>query len=397
VKQLKPIFLLDLDHVLVQPHGYREGIRATLAYFTQQMGLGEIWPGEEVLVQFEAIGMTSEFDMIAVLLAHLMETLAEQHTELILPDGLEDAIKFVQNNSYTDPIQNLIPLITQLGARFTPGKEYAHLALELSQKGAPEPLFPLLAGTELLQQILGDVRSITYSLSTRVFQNLILGGDRYEAIYGLPRYFDGDAYLTLYDSALLDKKYRALLVDLWQSGKVGTVIFTARPSMPEFTHSAALYYSAESELALELLGLTDLPLMGGGQMSWLAEKLGFPNYKVLKPSPAQALAAIGVANGTDVRTALTAASELVFQGRTEGFSGLPPLSIHVFEDSGRNVKSVVEAGRLLNTMGIETRVSAWGIADIPAKKEALQSAGASVAANIQIALEAALQQEELLR
>jgi hypothetical protein len=48
-------------------------------------------------------------------------------------------------------------------------------------------------------------------------------------------------------------------------------------------------------------------------------------------------------------------------------------------------------------MGIETRVSAWGIADIPAKKEALQSAGASVAANIQIALEAALQQEDLLR
>ncbi len=397
MKQLKPIFLLDLDHVLVQPHGYREGIRATLAYFTQQMGLGEIWPGEEVLVQFEAIGMTSEFDMIAILLANLMETLAEQHTELILPDGLEDAIKFVQNNSYTDPLQNLIPLITQLGAKFTPGKEYAHLALELSQKEALEPLFPLLAGTELLQQILGEVRSITYSLSTRVFQNLILGGDRYEAIYGLPRYFDGDAYLTLYDSALLDKKYRALLVDLWQSGKVGTVIFTARPSVPEFTHSAALYYSAESELALELLGLTDLPLMGGGQMSWLAEKLGFPNYKVLKPSPAQALAAIGVANGTDVRTALTAASELVFQGRTEGFSGLPPLSIHVFEDSGRNVKSVVEAGRLLNTMGIETRVSAWGIADIPAKKEALQSAGASVAANIQIALEAALQQEDLLR
>jgi hypothetical protein len=395
VKPVQPIFLLDLDHVLVQPHGYREGIRATLAYFTQRMGLSEIWPGEEALAHLEAVNMTCEWDQVAILLANLLETLTAERPDLTLPDSLADAMEYVRANGYPTPPQNLLPLITRLGEKFTPGREYARLALELSQSAGTEPLFPHLAGSKLLEQLLGDVRSLTGSLSTCVFQNFILGGDRFEAVYGLPRYFDGEPYLSLYDSVLLDKRSCTLLTSLWLTGKVGMAVFTARPSVPDFNHPVALHYSAEAELALELLGLMDLPLIGAGQMCWLAEGLGCADYKVLKPSPVQTLAAIGAANGMDARAALTAAGELVFQGRTEGFSELPPLSIHVFEDSGGNVRSVYEAGRLLKTLGIQTGVSAWGIAEDPVKQQALTAARAVLAPDIRTAIHSALRQEGL--
>jgi len=395
VKQFKPIFLLDLDHVLVEPYGYREGIRATLAYFTQLMGLDEIWPGEELLSQFEAISMTSEWDMIAILLTNLLDTLAAEHPDLTRIKTLEKAMVVIRSGGYPTPRQKYSQLITGLVEKFTPGKEYARLALELSQPEMAELLFPFLSGTELLQQLLGNVRSLTNSLSTSVFQNFILGGDRFEAAYGLPRLFDGDSYLSLHDGVLLDGNCRELLLMLWRCGEVGMAVFTARPSLPNFIHQVALHYSAEAELALELLGLADLPLIGGGQMRWLAEELGCSVSRVLKPSPVQALAAIGMANGMDVQAALTSAGNLAFHGRAEGIAGLPPLSIHVFEDSGGNVRSVYEAGRLLIAAGIETRVSAWGIADNTAKQQALQAAGATLVPDIRAALQSAIKQEAL--
>lgn len=395
MKQFKPIFLLDLDHVLVQPYGYREGLRATLAYFTNCMGQDEIWPAEELLARFEAISMTSEWDMAAVLLANLLDSLVAEHPDLTLPDTLEETMLIINSGKYLTPPQKLTSLIARLGAAFTPGKEYARLALELSQPGLAQPLFSHLAGSKLLQNLLGDVRSLNDCLSTRVFQNFILGGERFEKVYGLPRLFDGDSYLSLHDRVLLDESYRKLIAELWQGGKVGMTVFTARPSVPDHAHPVALHYSAEAELALELIGLTNLPLIGGGQMRWLAEKLNCPVNNVLKPSPAQALAAIGLANGMDVWTALTVAGETVIQRNADGFNGLPTLSIHVFEDSGANVHSVFEAGRLLNAAGIETRISAWGIASNPAKQQALQVAGATTVPDIQSALRMATEQEEL--
>jgi hypothetical protein len=395
VKRFKPIFLLDLDHVLVQPYGYREGIRATLAYFTQRMGLNEIWPGEEVLAHFEAISMTTEWDMIAILLTNLLDTLAAEHPDLTQMETFEKAMLVIRSGGYIAPPQKYSSLIKRLGEKFKPGKEYAHLALELSQPEMAKPLFSSLAGSELLQQLLGDVRSLTGSLSTRVFQNFILGGDRFEVAYGLSRLFESDSYLSLHDCVLLDGNCRELLLNFWRCGEVGMAVFTARPSLPDFIHQMALHNSAEAELALELLGLVDLPLIGGGQMRWLSEELNCPVSQVLKPSPVQALAAIGASNGMNVRAALTAAGELVFQGRAEGFTELPPLSIHVFEDSGGNVHSVYEAGRLLNAAGIEARVSAWGIADNTAKQQSLQAAGAILVPDIRAALQAAMKQEEL--
>ena len=394
MNSFKPVFLLDLDHVLVEPYGYRRGVRATLAYFTQRMGLDEIWPGEDVMAHFEAVNMTSEWDMSAILLTNLLNSLAAEHPDLSEVNTLKDAMELVQRSGYSTPTQELLPLVERLEAKFAPGKEYALLALELTRTEKDEPLFPYLAA-ELLQQLLGDARSLTGSLTTSVFQNFILGGDHFEAAYRLPRLFDGESYLSLYDEVLLDENCRVLLLNLWRSGRVGMTIFTARPSLPDFIHHIALHYSAESELALELLGVTELPLIGGGQMRWLAEELGYPVNRMLKPSPVQALAAIGVANGMDVRAALTAAGELAFQGRAEGFAGLPPLSIHVFEDSGGNVRSVFEAGRMLNTAGKEARVSAWGIAENPAKQQALQAAGAVLVPDFRAALQAAVKLEEL--
>ena len=83
-----PVFLIDLDSVLVEPRGYRMAIQSTLAYFTGKMGLGDLYPGEDAIASLEAINMTSEWDITPILLTSVFESLLEQNNKLDLPGDL---------------------------------------------------------------------------------------------------------------------------------------------------------------------------------------------------------------------------------------------------------------------------------------------------------------------
>jgi hypothetical protein len=45
LKKLFPVFLIDLDSVLVEPRGYRLAMQSALGWFTERMGLGDLYPG----------------------------------------------------------------------------------------------------------------------------------------------------------------------------------------------------------------------------------------------------------------------------------------------------------------------------------------------------------------
>jgi len=145
-------------------------------------------------------------------------------------------------------------------------------------------------------------------------------------------------------------------------------------------------------LALEVVGMTGIPLVGYGQICHLAEITGHSPDEMVKPSPVQALAAIGTAVRRQTLPALLAAERLFFNpadsltDRAAYYHELPPLEIHIFEDAAGGVRAVNQAASLLNTCGCPVTVHAWGITSDPAKSATLQQAGAVVFTYINVAL-----------
>ncbi len=388
-----PVFLIDLDSVLIEPRGYRLSVRAALRYFTGQMGLGDLYPGEEVIERFEAINMTCEWDITPILLACIFEGMLRENPGLQLPSTLPEACALIAEKSLKAPELVFEPVLDLLSRHFQPGMEYATLALELSQPNSPDAPFPHLTWQPLLTSILAHTRLMDGALTTRVFQHFTLGADRFEQFTGQTRLFDSESYLETHDQVLLESQTRQILLQAWTEQKIGACVYTARPSLPVKGDVKTYNYSPEAEVALKALGLSDLPLVAAGKMGWLALQTGKRVDQLTKPSPVQALAAIGTAVTRQIEPALWAASELYFEKRANGFWQLPQLSIHVFEDAGGNINAVRKAADLLASAGLSNRVTAWGIAANPQKRAALQKAGAILVEKVDQAIEQAFQME----
>ena len=393
MKQAFPVFLIDLDSVLIEPRGYRLSVQAALRYFTNRMGLGDLYPGEEIIERFEAINMTCEWDITPILLASVFEGLLRKNPGFQLPSGILQACETIADQHLDPPVLVFDSVIEVLSRHFQPGMEYATLALELSLPRSPEAPFPMLAGHTLLTAILAGTRLMDGALTTRVFQHFTLGAERFEHFTGQPRLFDSVSYLETNDQVLLGGQTRQKLLQHWQQKKMGVCVYTARPSLPVKGDVKTYNYSPEAEVALKALALEELPLVAAGKMGWLALQTGKRVDQLTKPSPVQALAAIGTAVTRQIGSALWAASELYFENHADGFWQMPPLSIHVFEDAGGNINAVRKAAELLAAAGLPNRVTAWGIANNPQKREALRNAGANLVEKVDQAIEQAFQME----
>ena len=393
MKQPFPVFLIDLDSVLIEPRGYRLSVQAALRFFTERMGLGDLYPGEEAIERFEAINMTCEWDITPILLASIFEGLLRENPGMQLPSGILESCDYVAEKKLTPPKLLLTPVIKVLARHFQPGVEYATLALDLSQPNSPDAPFALLAGHPLLTAILAGTRLMEGALTTRVFQHFTLGAERFEHFTGQSRLFNSESLLETHDQVLLGSQTRQTLLQHWRGQKIGACVYTARPSLPVKGDVKTYNYSPEAEVALKALKLEDLPLVAAGKMGWLALQTGKRVDQLTKPSPVQALAAIGTAVTRQIEPALWAASELYFENHANGFWRLPELSIHVFEDAGGNINAVRKAAELLATAGLPNRVTAWGIASNPLKKEALLKVGATLVEKVDQAIERAFQIE----
>lgn len=390
-----PVFLIDLDSVLIVPHGYRRAIQSTLAYFTQKMGLGDLYPGEDAIARYEAINMTCEWDITPITLAAVFDGLLKENPQVTLPPDLLEACEKIRSLKLPPPKLELERITSVLAAHFKPGMEFSTLALELSQPGVEHPTYPRLVGSPLLAEILADTRALDGALSTRVFQHFTLGSERFKNLCGITPYFESNSYLHDYDEVLLTPAAQKALLAAWQQGLIGVAVYTARPSLPEKGGVMSFNFSPEAEVALEALGLSPLPLIGAGKMGWLATRLGKRIDELTKPSPVQALAAITAAVTRQTEPALWAAAGLHFKGEKTASLGMPPLRIHVFEDAGGNIRAVRKAAEMLANAGVKNEVIAWGIAENPAKQSALKEAGASLTPDINQALRGAFAMESI--
>ena len=390
-----PVFLIDLDSVLIEPRGYRRAIQSTLAYFTEKMGLGDLYPGEDAIARYEAINMTCEWDITPITLAAVFDGLARENPRIALPADLMEACEYVRTQALQPPQLDLEHITSVLSAHFKPGMEFATLALELSRPGVEPPTYPHLVGTPLLAQILADTRALNGALTTRVFQHFTLGSERFKNLCGINPYFESNSYLHDFDEVLLKPAAQKALLAAWQQKKLGVAVYTARPSLPEKGGVMSFNFSPEAEVALEALGLNDLPLIGAGKTGWLATQLGKRIDELTKPSPVQALAAIIAAVTRQTESALWAAAGLHFENKKVDNGAMPPLRIHVFEDAGGNIRAVRKAAEMLADAGGKDEVVAWGISENPEKQGALKEAGASLMPDINQALRSAFAMESI--
>jgi hypothetical protein len=124
-----------------------------------------------------------------------------------------------------------------------------------------------------------------------------------------------------------------------------------------------LGYAPEAELALELVGLSDIPLMSFGKLEYIAARHGLEPETLLKPSPFHALAGVLAAWTGEELSALNAAHDWHKSGVLNGAFGKLPKACEliVVEDTLGGIRSTRAAGEILQKAGFDVTVRAFGL------------------------------------
>jgi hypothetical protein len=386
------IILFDVDGVLVQPGGYREAVRATIDYFGKLLNLSNITPDEDALAIFEAQGITCEWDMVPITLALALEAAWGQGKVSGPIPSLQAAADYL---SACQPLSLPIdypPLLRSLGHLARPGEAPSDILLALCEDGAADSLFPHIAGQGVLRELLANTRSPALSLTTRVFENYVLGDKAYQQTMNQPAAVRSESFLLQYDQPLLDAATRDWLLDQQRKGRLHMAAYTARPSRPvsDMDERWAVFFP-EAEMALELVGLADIALVGSGQMGeaawWMKEDVDH----LVKPAPFHALTAVAAAWTGSRQTALdwmSAIYNLTERGANVPHSELESaqlpkkLHLHVFEDSPAGMRGAIAAADLLRSLSWKVDLYLWGVSTHPDKVAALSAVGATVSPDV---------------
>lgn len=349
------VLLLDIDGVLVKPGGYRAALHATLNFFVNLMGLPHFEFPEEKLAGFERRGITSEWDMVPLLLAVLWEDILSRQPVANLSSKVSSAA--VQIGKYLNgyvPSDLFIP-----DFELVPGQYPADTAL---QRGFFSSI-PL----ELRNNLLHRSRDVVASHTMRIFQHYTLGSDTFTRTYDLPAEIETESLLHKYDQSNIDDTIREKL----HKAFTHITAFTARPSAPpREVESPPLGYAPEAEIALDLVGLTNIPLISFGKLQYLGEQRGYDPEILLKPSPVQGLAGIAAALTGDEWSALQAACAWYETGQFTGVLTELPASfdVTIVEDTLGGVRSVRAAGDILRNAALDVNVHAYGLTSGSAAK-----------------------------
>ncbi|MFZ5911665.1 MAG: hypothetical protein ACOYYU_16760 [Chloroflexota bacterium] len=338
------IILLDIDGVLVQPGGYRAALRAAVRQFIDP----DFEIQEDLLTDMEKRGITSEWDMVPLLLASYWDFILARQPMPDLPLEVLSAAREIQARRRVDaPQRASVPAFELVAGQYP---------AETALRAGCFPAIPY----ELRKNLLTGTRSVHKSHTMRIFQHYTLGSQNFRDTYHLEAEIETESFLSKHDQPNLDDTVRAAL----RRDGNHLAAFTARPSRPprEVT-GLALGYAPEAELALELVGLQDIPLVAFGTLEYMAAQYQLDPEILLKPSPFQALAGTLAAWTGEELSALQAAYEWRNTGALNGrFSALPAsFELVVIEDTLGGIRSVQAAGEILRAAGFDVAVRALGL------------------------------------
>ena len=360
---MKKVILLDIDGVLVHHGGYRAALHATLNHFASLMGLTHFDFPEEKLAELEKRGIFSEWDMVPLLLATLWNDILAHRPGLFLPADLSSAAAEIGRN-----INGYIPrelIIPEF--EFIAGQYPAEAAL---QHGC-FPFIPM----DLRVNILSQSRNIKLSQTMRLFQHYSLGSRVFSETYELPAEVETESLLHTHDRSNINDEIRAKLLQ----PNIHLAGLTARPSAPpREVDDSHFGYAPEAEIALELVGLANIPLIAFGKLEYLAAQRGFDAGMLIKPSPVHALAATAAALTGDEWAGLQSAGDWFQTGELNGvFADLPrAFELFVVEDTLGGIRSTQAAGEAFRHAGFDVTVHTIGLTSGSASKiEAFSQAG----------------------
>ena len=371
------LLLSDLDGVLLESHSYHESLRRTMDLVGAALGFGPpVLPLEGVLA-YEAAGITSEWDSSAMCTALLLERLWQLGPEASL--GLRLPEKPLPPHGL--PVPDLAGFAGALSRDRSTESRPRENAIELlrSQFAHLPP-----ARLEALVSLVQDGRDPARSLTFRLIQELNLGSERFEALYQLAPQLQTESYLSTCDRPMLYPREREALRAWIARPKHAFAIFTNRPSSGPDGHSGA----PEAKIGLACAGLDGLPIVGMGDLGWLASQRGMEPHSFLKPSPIHVLTAMQLALGAAMPDALTDAATLVLDGRLGScWSVLDRACVVAIEDASKGVRSAAAAAASLRKHGLNLRLMLLGIPDHPEKERALRDAGAAIVTDVHLALD----------
>lgn len=361
------VLLFDVDSVLVNADAYLKAVQDTVAHFSAAMGVGHHPPTEAEIRIFEANGMGCEWESGAICVADLLLDRIARTPTLHLPGHWPEALAALTAHPHPLPPPDYAKVARRMGRRLRTQPNItaaAHALMRERAQGidglAPQSLRNLNA---LLDALFADTHDFYRAPVTRYFQHLTLGDETVRRTYGIEPDFESPAYLERYDHSLLAPVTRAEMERRIEGRDVRIAIYTARPSLPPAESDAdPTGYSPEAEVARSMAGLERYPILGLGKLRWLAQHLGERVDYLVKPSPVQGLAAIGLAWSGHEVAALEAALALA-----RGRELRPPLAdveqatVHVFEDSTRGIAGVQQAVEMLREAGRDVACAAYGI------------------------------------
>jgi len=350
------ILIFDMDGVLLEANGYHRALQKTVQLIADHLSLDGIQLSKDQIDTFESLGISSEWHSSALCLAFLETQLRAG----IVPSSLDLSQLFSVLQSQ--------PLIL-------PARQRAEQALQeiCSDFGVDYD------GVRLIIEASEDIeRSLTMSW----FQELVLGSQAYQGRYQKESQLDTPSYLEIHDRLLISPAKADLISNWSQNGGLGAAIMTNRPS----SGPQGFGGSPEAEMGRDLAGMEAVPLIGYGEISWLAARTQNDPDRLAKPNPCHALAAIFLALGLPKEISLTASLGNISSLDQTLVSKLQGKTITVFEDTPAGIRSVKEAAGLISESGFQVEVNPIGIAISKIKKSALEAEGARVAADINAAL-----------
>jgi hypothetical protein len=392
---LRHVFLFDVDGVLVDARGYLRALQDTVAQFSRAMRLGEMPPTEAEVRAFESQGLSNEWDSGAACVGALLVDRVRVESELALPVEWRSLLTTLSQRVALQVQPRYVSLAAEAGVLIAQGmlaSDAALRALETRADGLALAGGRRAAVTALLTQLLGNPHDIR-SPFTWPMQQRVVGSVQVQATYGIPPDLASDCYLTLYDIPNLSRGMRDRLVRARAAGRICGAVYTARPCLPPRDAGAdILGYSPEAEAAMSLVGLEDWPLIGMGRMTWLARREGLRPASLVKPSPVQALAAVGAALGGKESESLAAALALHRENTLLGpLSGTGALEIHVFEDAPTGIVAARNAVGELRGAGVAVELQVYGITpENGPKADTMVSLGVTVYSSVDRAADAAI-------
>jgi len=352
------ILLFDMDGVLLKANGYHRALQETVRLAGQLLDYQNILLSAGQIAKFEALGISSEWHSSALCMAVLAIQKEINPDEMDWSLDLNDLFDALSKQSIEEP------------------------ALERACKAVEELAKNAGVSSKRLVGLVKKSESILDSVTLNWFQELVLGSEIFSRTYQKAGQFETDSYLSLYDEKMISEDNASKILTFSESSLKGAAIMTNRPSNALSLDS----WTPEAELGAALVGLEALPLVGYGEIVWMANEIGREAGELNKPAWQHAMAAILMATGWPIKESLRQVGKPVEEWNLETLKYFHESTTTVFEDTPGGIIAVQEAGKKFNQLGLDVKIRKIGIAIDEPKQTSLTEVGAEIYPSVDVAL-----------